>query len=273
MPFPSSRILQKLRDNQIPATLKINLADPRIIEIAGLCGVDGVWLCQEHVPNDWSTIENQVRAARLHGIDSLVRVSKGAYSDYVRPLEAGATGIIVPHVESVEEARQIVEWTRFHPLGKRALDGGNIDGQFCLVPVEDYLKHANEEIVIILQIESPEGLAQIEEIAAVPGLNGVMFGPGDFSHRIGKVGQITDPVVVAARQRVAAACQANGKFSMCSGVFAPLADLLAEGHSVFNVGADVIGVSSYLQNQLGNLQKSIAELPANLKPSTTPAHV
>lgn len=273
MTLRPSRIRQKLHDNQIATTLKINLADPRVVEIAGICGVDGVWLCQEHVPSDWSAIENQIRAARVHDIDSLVRVSKGAYSDYVRPLEAGATGIIVPHVESAEEAAQIVAWTRFHPLGKRALDGGNIDGAFCLVPTEDYLKHANEEVIIILQIESPEGLEQIEKIAAVSGFSGVLFGPGDFSHRIGKIGQLTDPVVVAARQRVSAACRAHGKFAMTAGLIAPLEQLVKEGHSVVNIGADVVGVSSYVQDRLSNLQKSIDGLPATLKPVAASAYV
>src|SRR5689334_10814026 len=112
-----SRILRLIRDGQLPTVLKINLSDPRVIEVIGLCGVDAVWLCNEHVPNDWLMLENQVRAARIHGIDTIVRVSRGSYSDYVRPLEAGATGIIVPHVSSADEARQIIEWVRFNPIG------------------------------------------------------------------------------------------------------------------------------------------------------------
>lgn len=267
MKLRSSRILQKIHNNQIATTLKINLADPRAIELAGLCGVDGVWLCQEHVPNDWATIENQVRAARTQNIDALVRVSKGGYSDYVRPLEAGAAGIIVPHVESAEEAHQIVEWTRFLPLGKRALDGGNIDGHFCLEPVEDYLRNSNEERIIILQIESPEALEQVEAIAAVPGFNAIMFGPGDFSHRIGKVGQLADPEVIAARQRVAAAARANGKFLVASGRHAPLADLVSDGNRIINIGADVVGISSYVQAGLKTLQDDLAKLPENIRPS------
>ena len=69
-----SRILKLLRENQLPTVLKVNLSEPRVIEIAGLCGVDGVWLCTEHVPNDWIGLENQIRAACLHNIDALVRV-------------------------------------------------------------------------------------------------------------------------------------------------------------------------------------------------------
>src|SRR4051812_35962959 len=202
----SSRVLSLLKEGKLPLVMKLNLSDPRVIEITGLSGVDAVWLCTEHVPNDWLGLEGQIRAARIHNVDTLVRVARGSYSDYIRPFEADATGIIVPHVADAREARQIVEWVRFHPIGKRALDGGNTDGQFCLVPLEEYIRHANAERMVILQIESPEALENVEEIAAVPGFDGILFGPGDFSHRIGKAGQMDAPEVVSARRRVAAAC-------------------------------------------------------------------
>jgi 4-hydroxy-2-oxoheptanedioate aldolase len=105
----SSRIQPLLCAGQIATVLKTNLADPRVIEIAALCGVDCVWRCTEDVPHDWIGLENQIRAARARKIDTLVRVGCGSYSDYIRPLEAGATGIIVPHVSSEEEARQIAQ--------------------------------------------------------------------------------------------------------------------------------------------------------------------
>ena len=250
MPLTPSRLLRQLRERALPTVLKINLSDPRAVEIAALGGVDGVWLCTEHVPNDWIGLENQVRAARIHGIDALVRVARGSYSDYIRPLEMDAAGIIVPHVADADEARQIVDWVRFHPLGRRALDGGNADGRFCMVPLPDYIEHVNRERIVILQIESPEALEEVERICAVPGFDGILFGPGDFSHRIGKAGQIEDPEVVAARRRVAAACRTSGKFAMAAGLFASLPELLAEGFRVFNVGADVVGLGQYVRQRV-----------------------
>jgi 4-hydroxy-2-oxoheptanedioate aldolase len=261
-----SRVLQLIRDGQLPTVLKVNLSDPRVIEAGGLCGVDAVWLCNEHVPNDWIGLENQIRAARIYNIDTIVRVSRGSYSDYVRPFEAGATGIIVPHVANAAEARQIVEWVRFHPVGKRALDGGNIDGQFCQLPLGEYLEHSNTERFVILQIESPEALEHVEAIAAIPGFNGLLFGPGDFSHRIGKAGQLDAPEVVAARKRVAAAARQHGKFAMTAGLIAPFAELVAEGHKLIGIGADVIGITSYVQQRLELVKGHIQSLPANLKP-------
>lgn len=262
MKLRPSRILRLLRAGQQPISLKINLADPRIVEAAGLCGMDAVWLCQEHVPNDWLALENQIRAARVHDLDALVRVSRGSYSDYIRAFEADAAGIIVPHVESAAEARQIVAWTRFHPLGQRALDGGNLDGQFCLVPATDYIRHSNTERLVILQIESPEGLDQVEAIAAVEGFNGLLFGPGDFSHRIGKVGQLDALEVVTARRRVAQACRSHGKFAMAAGLIAPLDELIAEGYRVLNVGADVIAMTTYIQQRRELVRQATAAPPS-----------
>lgn len=261
-----SRLLAKLRQGQIPTVLKLNLSDPRVIEIAGLSGVDAVWLCNEHVPNDWIGLENQIRAARIHDVDTIVRVSRGSYSDYIRPFEADATGIIVPHVSSAEEARQIVDWVRFYPVGRRALDGGNADAQFCQVPIEEYVAHSNRERLVVLQIESPEALERVEEIAAVPGFDVLLFGPGDFSHRIGKVGQLDDPRVVAARKRVAAAAVQHGKFAMTAGLIAPFDELAAEGYRIFNAGADVVGLGAFFKQRVELLHHHIAALP--LAPAT-----
>jgi 4-hydroxy-2-oxoheptanedioate aldolase len=260
MQLRTSRILRVLRENRFVSTMKFNLTDPRVTEMAGIAGCDAIWLCQEHVPGDWIQLEHTIRAARLHDMDSLVRVSKGSYSDYVRPLEAGATGIIVPHVESAAEAGKIVEWTRFHPMGKRALDGGNTDGAYCMAPVQDYLHNSNTEKLIILQIESPEGLAQVEAIAAVPGFDGFLFGPGDYSHRIGKAGELLDPEVVAARKRVAAAARAHGKCMMTAGLYAPFEEFVAEGYNIFNLGSDVGALITWFGQRMELFQNHIKAL-------------
>lgn len=262
----TSRIKRILQAEKYPTLIKTNLTDPRVTELAGVCGFDGMWLCNEHVPTDWTTLEHTIRAARLHDMDTLVRVSKGGYSDYVRPLEAGATGIIVPHVESAEEAAQIVSWTRFYPIGKRPLDGGCTDGLYCAIPQDEYLENSNTEKLVVLQIESPEGLAQVEKIAAVPGFDGFLFGPGDFSHRIGKAGQITAPEVIAARQRVAKAARTNGKFAITSGLFAPIEQFVAEGVNVFNLGSDVGGLREFFLQKLSAFNGLQAALPKQTSP-------
>lgn len=255
----SSRILRELRAGQCPTSLKLNLMDPRVVELAGLAGASAVWMCNEHVPNDWLNLEHMIRAAKLYDMDTVVRVSKGSYSEYLKPFECDATGIMVPHVASADEARHIVEMVRFHPLGRRPIDGGNMDGLFCQISAADYIDHSNRERLIVLQIESPEALERVEEIAAVPGFDILLFGAGDFSHLIGKIGRVSEPEVVAARKRVAAAARRNGKWVWTPGLFESREKLEAEGTSIFNLGADVIGLGDYFRERVGTFQR---EAPA-----------
>jgi 4-hydroxy-2-oxoheptanedioate aldolase len=130
--------------------------------------------------------------------------------------------------------------TRCHPLGRKPLDGGNMDGLFCQVPLAEYAAHCNSERLVILQIEAPEALEKVEEIAAVPGFDALLFGAGDFSHRIGKLGQATAPEVVAARKRVAAAALKHGKHVMVASLYGQMEQLIEEGTSIFTLGADVL---------------------------------
>jgi 4-hydroxy-2-oxoheptanedioate aldolase len=269
MNLRTSRILRELREGKNPTCFKLNLADPRIIELCGLAGASAVWICNEHVGNDWFNLENQIRAAKLYDVDSIVRVEKGSYSDYVKPFEADATGIMVPHVTTADEAHHIVEMTRFKPLGRRAWDGGNVDGRYCFIPVTDYIAHSNSERLLIFQIESPEAVENVAAIAAVPGFEILLFGPGDFSHLIGKAGQVQDPEVTAARKRVAAAAKVNGKFMMAPGMIAPREELEAEGYRIFNLGADVLGLGDYYKARMAEFRgkseictpKGITRLP------------
>ena len=177
MDMRKSRVLRQMRSGKVATCVKLNLADTRAAEIAAMCGFDCVWLDMEHVPSDFSFIENAIRAAKIYDCDTLTRVPHGCYSDLVRPLEADSTGIMVPHLMSLEDAKRVVYYTKFHPIGRRPIDGGNTDGKFCLVDGNDYMKQANEERFTIVQIEDPEPLSELEEICALPGIDMLFFGP------------------------------------------------------------------------------------------------
>lgn len=238
----TSRVLREIQEGVLASCLKINITHPNVVELAGLAGASAIWLCNEHVPNDWREIEHCIRAAKIHDMDVIVRVSKGAYSDYVKPFEADASGIMVPHVANAEEARKIVEMCRFHPIGKRALDGGNADGSFCQAPMAEYLETSNREKYLILQIESPEAVDAIDEISAVPGYEFLLFGPGDYSHRIGHAGNIQHPDVAAAREKVEIAAQKFGKQLFAVAAGGTPQEQLARGYTISNVGSDVWGL-------------------------------
>ena len=147
-----SRVLAKLRAGGVAHSFKLNLSDARAVEIAAMAGFDCLWLDMEHVANDYAAIEHGIWAAKSRDTDVLVRVPRGSYSDLVRPLELDAAGIMVPHVMSLADAQNVVRMTRFHPVGRRPVDGGNADGAYCGVAFNDYLRQANEQRMVIVQI-------------------------------------------------------------------------------------------------------------------------
>jgi 4-hydroxy-2-oxoheptanedioate aldolase len=240
-----SRVLERLRAGELARCFKINLPDVRTAQIAAMAGFDCLWTCTEHVPNDFHVVEAQILAAKAHDVDVVCRVPRGGYCEYIRPLELDAAGLMVPHVMSLEDAREIVRMTRFHPVGRRAVDGGNADGAFCAVPFADYLQQANRERFIILQIEDPEPLEELDAIADLPGYDILFFGPGDFSHSIGHPGEMDHPQIHRARERVAEAARKYGKYAGTITSPENIGAMVDLGYSFLSVGADVVGLGQY----------------------------
>jgi len=216
-----SRVLEKLRAGGVVRSFKLNFSDGRIAEVAAMHGFDCIWVCMEHVGTDWSVVERQIWAAKCHDADVMVRISRGGYSDYVRPLELDASGIMVPHVMSRADAEQVVRTTRFHPVGRRPVDG------------------------VVVQIEDPEPLEELDDIAGIDGIDMLFFGPGDFSHGIGAPGEWDDPRLVDARRRVVETALRHGKFAGTTGDTSNLRELVDMGYRFINVGADVLALNEY----------------------------
>lgn len=243
-----SRVLKKMREGGVASCIKLNLSDARNAEIAAMCGFDCIWIDMEHVPNNFSAIEQCINAAKIYNTDTLTRVARGGYSDYIRPLEADSTGIMVPHLMSLEDAKYVARTTKFHPIGRRPLDGGNADGKFCLVDGADYIKEANDQRFVIVQIEDPEPMAELEEICQVPGIDMIFFGPGDFSQGIGTPCDFTNPKIDEARHLIAKTARKYGKFAGTVGGPGNLQSLIDMGYQFVSVGADVVALFTYYQD-------------------------
>ncbi len=241
-----SRVLRKLRDGGVVCSVKINLGSARAVDLVSQLGFDCVWLDLEHTPDDLGQIESMIMAAKMHDVDAMVRVPRGSYSDMLRPLELDAAGIMVPHVMSAADARAIVRQTRFHPLGLRPWDGGNADGAFTMVPSDVYLRKANSERFVIVQIEDVEALEHVDEIASLEGINGLLFGPGDFSQSLGVPGQFDDPRIDDARRRVADAANQHGKIAATTGSVDKAPRYIDMGYRFINIAADVACLASGL---------------------------
>lgn len=248
MHLRKSRVLKKIREGKCAYSIKLNIMDPRIAEIAAMAGFDCIWIDMEHVPSDYMQVENMIRAAKLYDCDVLTRVAKGSYNDFIRPFEADSTGIMIPHLMSLEEAKQIVYYTKFYPIGRRPIDGGNADAKFCGVSTLDYVKEGNEERFNIVQIEDPEPMAELEEICALPGIDMIFFGPADFSHAIGKAHDIMNEETLAARKLVAQTARKHGKMAGTVGGIDNYKELKEEGFNFINLGGDVRALGIHFAN-------------------------
>ncbi len=249
-----SRVLEILRSGKIATCFKANLTDGRVSELASMCGFDCIWLDQEHIGLDWSLMAAGIWAAKAYDTDVMVRVARGSYSDYIRPLEMDASGILVPHVMNLDDAKRVVQMTRFGPIGRRPVDGGNADGGYTGLGFKEYLKEANEKRFIILQIEDPEPLDELEAIAELEGYDMLFFGPGDFSHGIGAPGEWDYPLLTETRKRVAEVANKYGKFAATVGSPENFRELVDMGYGFINIGADVVGLLDYCKTLIGGVK-------------------
>lgn len=241
----TSRILAKLRAGKVATSIKLNMGDPRIAEMAAMCGFDCIWIDMEHTPTDYATVENIVRAAKNYDTDVLTRVKKGCYSDFIQPLEADSTGIMIPHVMSLKEAEEIVYFTKFHPIGRRPIDGGNADGKYCMIPANEYMRQANEQRFVVIQIEDPEPLDELDEICKLPGIDMIFFGPADFSQGIGAPNDFANEKLLETRRIVAETARKHGKFAGTVGSMKNQDMLIELGYQFINLGSDVRALASY----------------------------
>jgi len=257
MEMKPSKVLEKLHAGQVVSCVKLNTSDSRVVELASLCGFDCTWVDMEHIPNSISAVEKQILAAKACDTDIMVRVRRGSYSDLIYPLESDASGIMVPHVMGLEDAKNIVSMTKYHPVGRRPIDGGNADAAYCLIDFHEYLKQANERRFVMIQIEDPEPLAELDEICALDGIDIILFGPGDFSQGIGAPGNFEHPELLRARELVAKTAVKHGKFAATVGSLGNMKELCDMGYRFISVGADVVGLGSYFSAITDEFKKQL----------------
>lgn len=230
-----NRVLQKLREGK-PVRVGAVWTVPhwKIVEMLGIAGYDCVWIEMEHSDTTWEQMSQMILAARATGMEAMVRIPRGSYNNVIRPLEAGATGLLLPHCTGADDAREFVRMARFAPLGWRGI-GGSVDMRYGTVPFEEYFDWANREIFLGVMIERREAVEQIDAIAAVEGLNLLLVGPADLSQSYGVRLDYTHPVMREAIARVAEACARHGKYWAVAGDVPPYAEQMAMGARFFNI--------------------------------------
>jgi 2-dehydro-3-deoxyglucarate aldolase/4-hydroxy-2-oxoheptanedioate aldolase len=186
------------------------LCHPKLVEMVGWHGgFDAVWLDQEHAGLTVAQIEEAARAGRGCGLDTFVRLNATDYATVMRPLEAGAGGVMASMVRSARQAEEILTWAKFQPRGCRGVNGTGVDGRYGTYLSAEYFRRANAETVVAVQIEHRDAVEEVEAIAAIPDLDFLFIGPADLSQSMGLPGQWEHPQVWQAVERVARAARAH----------------------------------------------------------------
>lgn len=185
---------------------------PNVIHYLGMAGgFDGLWIDTEHAGLTTRDVEAGVTAGLAHGLESFVRVPPTDYATVTRCFESGAIGVMASQIQSAEQTEEFVQWSKFAPRGRRGLNSLGHDGRFGDLPIKEFTETANANSLVGVQIETAQALEEVEDIASIDALDFLFVGPSDLSQALGVTGDFMNEKCVAAVERIAAACAANGK--------------------------------------------------------------
>ncbi len=227
----------------------LTLPSPDLAEVLALTGLDWLFVDLEHSTMDAAAAQAilQAVAGRL---DCLIRVPLNDEVWIKKTLDTGATGIIVPQVNTVEEAERVVRFSRYPPQGERSVGLARAHGYGA--DLQGYLTRANAEVVVVIQAEHILAVQNIEALVAVEGIDAILVGPYDLSNSMGLVGQVEHPDVQAAIEHVRQVCQAHG---IPLGIFTAnierAADLRAQGYTLLAVSTDALLISQSVELIVG----------------------
>ncbi len=236
----TNRFKAALRDGQRQIGLWLAMADPYSAEICAGSGFDWLLLDGEHSPLDLRTMLEQLQAAAPYPAHVVARPPTGDPVLIKQMLDIGAQSLLIPMVETVEQAEMLVRATRYPPQGFRGV-GAGIARAARWGRVGDYLDQANDQVCLLLQVETRAGLDDLEGIAAVEGVDGIFLGAADLSASLGHIGQPQHPEVVAAMEKAIRAILAHGKApGLLATDEAVASAYLGQGAQFVAVGVDVL---------------------------------
>ena len=224
--------------------LGIGLRQARTVDIGKMmktCGFDWLFIDMEHNAMGIDIATQISVAAQDAGITPIVRVPGFQHFHATRALDCGAMGIVVPHVDDAVTAAKMVENCRYPPVGRRSVAGAMPQLDFETVPVGEATQVINDTTLLVIMLETPQAIENVEEIAAVDGIDILLIGTNDLCMEMGIPGQVGDPRIGEIFERVIAACRANGKYPGLGGVYDPplVERYIALGMQFILVGSDV----------------------------------
>jgi len=207
--------VQKLREGKrVVGTMVRMIQNPAVAVVAHNAGLDFIMLDLEHGPYTMETVDDVFKVGRALGLGCFVRVPELAKGYVSRALDCGATGVMVPMLESVEQAHLLVRWSKYAPLGGRGFGGAGGHSNFAGVSPDAtpaFMAKANVDTLAIAQIETAQAIENIDAIAAVPGIDALLIGPNDLAISMGCAGDLLGDTLDKAIGQVAVAAKKHGK--------------------------------------------------------------
>lgn len=210
MDMPPNQFKLALREPRARIGLWLGLANPYSTELCAGAGFDWLLIDSEHAPNDLRLVLGQLQAIAAYPSQPVVRPVVGDVNLIKQLLDIGAQNLLIPMVETAEQARQLVRATRYPPAGIRGV-GSSLARASRFNRIPGYLHEANAEVCLLLQIETLEGVRNLREIAAVEGVDGVFIGPSDLCAALGHLGNPAHPEVQAVIEEAIGVILAAGK--------------------------------------------------------------
>ena len=220
MAFAVNAAKAKLRENKLAIGIGVRLVrNVDIVKVMKAAGYDWLFLDLEHGSLSIETACEIAISAQDSGIAPIVRVPYGELAMATRVLDGGALGIVIPHVDTPEEAREIADRLRYPPRGHRSVGGGQAQFDYEPMPLGEMTTKSDENTLITVMIETPKAVENAEAIAAVPGIDSLLVGSSDLSMEMGIPGQQGDSKIQAACRKVVDACKKHGKWPGMGGAY------------------------------------------------------
>lgn len=261
MPYPN-RMQEKLARGEVTLCMATRLArSAEIGMIAEACGFDAFFVDMEHSAITLDAAAQMCTAALPAGVTPLVRIAGHDFHDATRLLDMGAQGIVCPNVSTREQAIAFADACRFPPMGTRSVAGPGALQGYRATPLGDVNAQGNAATTLIPMIETPEGVANADAIAAVPGIDILLIGSNDLCTAMGIPGDLKHPKLRAAYESVAKACAAHKKVLGVGGIrgdVAHVAELVKLGARFVIAGSDIQYLMKAARDEVASLRKAVA---------------
>jgi len=253
-----SKTLQKLRDGKAVRMCAMGHMLPFFVRQAADNGFDCIWLDAEHRAFTDRELQTLLAFFHLFDVDCMLRPATVGKTRLYRYLEDGATGLMIPHVSTEEQAKDLVQSVKFPPIGNRGIDGVGLDSGFSFEGVEDYPERANKETFLVVQIETPEAVENADAIAAIEGIDGLFVGPGDLGIRLKRQPEIS-MTLDEAMDTVAQATSRHGKaWGRPAATLDDMKKFHDQGAQLIAHGGDFVAIMKMLQESAADFDQLLA---------------